>query len=280
MEDIKEETLLKKEFTIPNEFICPISLQLMLDPVIATDGHTYEKTEIIKVKISPMTRQNIGNNLIPNLSIKSLIDKLLIEHPELKDEQYKLVCVEKYKCTRAEEINVLNEFYQSIINIISIETAILPSIVEVAYLHHNKSYANTVSYLNLMIQTIISEFYISKDFAITYFNQSNGDLAYIRYLLFENKVPRYLPFDNTNGKLFNVINKMIWGYDHPFSKNGDNNCIVGDIVYYKNENRIGIVKSRFLDILKIMIPLANGDIIYKITSQKNCYYKNKVILTS
>lgn len=28
---------------IPNEFICPITQEIMKDPVIGTDGQTYEK---------------------------------------------------------------------------------------------------------------------------------------------------------------------------------------------------------------------------------------------
>eukprot|EP00210_Caulerpa_lentillifera_P006974 g6669.t1 len=58
---------------------CPITFEVMLDPVIAADGHTYERTAIGKwlsqKKISPITRQPISSDvLIPNLAIKHLVD--------------------------------------------------------------------------------------------------------------------------------------------------------------------------------------------------------------
>lgn len=45
---------------IENLCRCPISLAIFLDPVIASDGYTYERQEILKYKktnsTSPMTR--------------------------------------------------------------------------------------------------------------------------------------------------------------------------------------------------------------------------------
>jgi hypothetical protein len=59
----------------------------MREPVIAEDGHTYEKAAIEnwleKSPTSPMTRQQISHaKLIPNLALKQLID-------QWKDEQRK-----------------------------------------------------------------------------------------------------------------------------------------------------------------------------------------------
>lgn len=48
---------------VPQEFICPISMSLMKDPVMMEDGHTYEKECIIewlsRSSYSPLTRQQI-----------------------------------------------------------------------------------------------------------------------------------------------------------------------------------------------------------------------------
>ena len=60
----------------PQEFICPISREVMIDPVTCEDGHTYERSEILKIKngISPLTRKKISlNKLVTNYTIKSLI---------------------------------------------------------------------------------------------------------------------------------------------------------------------------------------------------------------
>jgi len=63
---------------IPNEFICPITLEIMTDPVICDDGHSYERTAISRLttSISPITRQYIDlTRLIPNRALKNTIDK-------------------------------------------------------------------------------------------------------------------------------------------------------------------------------------------------------------
>ena len=48
----------------PPEFCCPISLQLMEDPVLASDGHAYERAEIeqwfASNSRSPVTGQVLG----------------------------------------------------------------------------------------------------------------------------------------------------------------------------------------------------------------------------
>ena len=64
--------------SIPKAFLCPITLLVMVDPVVASDGHTYEKSAIAKWFIhndtSPMTAQRLPTlTLTPNYSIKSMI---------------------------------------------------------------------------------------------------------------------------------------------------------------------------------------------------------------
>lgn len=63
---------------IPQEFICPITLSIMDNPVICDDGYTYEREAIIRLpnSLSPMTRQPINKtNLIPNRAIKDAIER-------------------------------------------------------------------------------------------------------------------------------------------------------------------------------------------------------------
>lgn len=60
-------------------FICPITKKLMDDPVICSDGHTYERYDIedwFKGKdISPSTKDPLANkNLIPNIALGQAID--------------------------------------------------------------------------------------------------------------------------------------------------------------------------------------------------------------
>lgn len=64
---------------IPADFRCPLSLELMSDPVIVASGQTYERTYIQQwldqgMTTCPKTRQTLGHtNLIPNYTVKALI---------------------------------------------------------------------------------------------------------------------------------------------------------------------------------------------------------------
>ncbi|KAG1361407.1 U-box domain-containing protein 12 [Cocos nucifera] len=64
---------------IPDDFRCPISLELMTDPVIVSTGQTYERSCIQKWidgghKTCPKTQQNLSHTaLTPNFVLKSLI---------------------------------------------------------------------------------------------------------------------------------------------------------------------------------------------------------------
>ncbi|GAB2298355.1 hypothetical protein Dimus_032422 [Dionaea muscipula] len=64
---------------VPLYFRCPLSLDLMSDPVIVASGQTFERDSIQKwldheLTICPKTRQHLSHtNLIPNYTIKALI---------------------------------------------------------------------------------------------------------------------------------------------------------------------------------------------------------------
>ncbi|TKY56890.1 U-box domain-containing protein 13 [Spatholobus suberectus] len=66
---------------IPDEFRCPISLDLMRDPVIVSSGHTYDRTSIAQWINSghhtcPKSGQRlIHTALIPNYALKSLVQQ-------------------------------------------------------------------------------------------------------------------------------------------------------------------------------------------------------------
>lgn len=64
---------------IPADFCCPLSLNLMSDPVIVSSGQTYERVFIRKwldlgYTVCPKTRNTLAHtNLIPNYTVKQLI---------------------------------------------------------------------------------------------------------------------------------------------------------------------------------------------------------------
>lgn len=59
---------------------CPITNEIMQDPVVAADGHTYEREAIEtwfrRRNTSPMTNQVIAPTLLPNFAVRSLIASL------------------------------------------------------------------------------------------------------------------------------------------------------------------------------------------------------------
>ncbi|XP_046563598.1 WD repeat, SAM and U-box domain-containing protein 1-like [Haliotis rubra] len=73
---------------VPDEYLCPITREIMHDPVIAADGYTYDKSAI-KSWIesgkdrSPMTNSLLpSNNLTPNRTLKMLIQRFVNGHSQ------------------------------------------------------------------------------------------------------------------------------------------------------------------------------------------------------
>ena len=80
----RRETLGLGALQIPADFTCPITYEVMADPVLASDGHTYERTAIQSVLAtgngrSPLTREALrADVLVPNRALKRRIE----EHEE------------------------------------------------------------------------------------------------------------------------------------------------------------------------------------------------------
>ena len=59
---------------------CPITMVVMREPVVADDGHTYERraiTEWVKRKgTSPLTRERMSSHFVPNMAIRKMIERL------------------------------------------------------------------------------------------------------------------------------------------------------------------------------------------------------------
>ena len=67
---------------MPDDFICPITAEIMNDPVSTSDGFTYERaaiTEWLRTKdTSPKTGATLESKiLIPNYSHRSMIQRFI-----------------------------------------------------------------------------------------------------------------------------------------------------------------------------------------------------------
>ncbi|KAL1554521.1 U-box domain-containing protein 15 [Salvia divinorum] len=70
-----------KSLLIPHEFLCPISLEIMADPVIIATGQTYERESIQKWlnsghRTCPKTGQKLNHSTVaPNFALRNLIQQ-------------------------------------------------------------------------------------------------------------------------------------------------------------------------------------------------------------
>ena len=106
---------------VPKEFLCPITLAIMKDPVIMSDGQTYERKAIEQAlkesPLSPITKKPISmKDALPNYALKSMISKYLdngenplntikIEQPQTVEKDIKT----KIKTFKAEVIKDPND---------------------------------------------------------------------------------------------------------------------------------------------------------------------------
>jgi hypothetical protein len=80
------QSMMSLTINIPDEFRCPISLDLMRDPVIVSSGHTYDRISIAEWINSghhtcPKSGQRlIHTALIPNYALKSLVHQWCYEN--------------------------------------------------------------------------------------------------------------------------------------------------------------------------------------------------------
>lgn len=76
----------EEEIEIPNYFICPISLEIMKDPVTTVSGITYDRQSIVqwleKVLSCPVTKQPLplDSDLTPNHMLRRLIQHWCVEN--------------------------------------------------------------------------------------------------------------------------------------------------------------------------------------------------------
>jgi hypothetical protein len=63
----------------PNEFFCPITHEMMVDPVVLTDGFSYEREAIVDwmklSAISPMTGATVVNSIVANTVLNIMINE-------------------------------------------------------------------------------------------------------------------------------------------------------------------------------------------------------------
>ena len=110
---------------VPKEFLCPINLTIMKDPVIMSDGQTYEREAIEKaLKISPfspITKKPLNmKDATTNYALKSMIEKYLNkgENPlKMKQQNIDINKKIKIKSFKSEVIDDPNDKQKVFVNV-------------------------------------------------------------------------------------------------------------------------------------------------------------------
>ena len=98
VEDADEDVApAESDDSIPDEFLCPITYELMVDPTTCSDGHTYERQALERwfencprgKKTSPLTGLPLPQGVKPqtNFALKSLIAKFHAERARKKEAE-------------------------------------------------------------------------------------------------------------------------------------------------------------------------------------------------
>jgi len=88
---------------IPKNYCCPITLEIMKDPVVAADGHSYEKSAIeewvnlsTRDPLSPMTGSPLIHTMLtPNYTLRSQINEFLEKKSNTQQQNTKQNVEEK-----------------------------------------------------------------------------------------------------------------------------------------------------------------------------------------
>src|SRR3990167_9544552 len=91
---------------VPHEYYCPITRDIMLHPVVAEDGFSYEKDAVVSWlsnhNTSPKTGKVISDHLINNENLRILIQGFLSEHPQLKVQVYQPTSAQRSMATEVD----------------------------------------------------------------------------------------------------------------------------------------------------------------------------------
>jgi hypothetical protein len=94
-----------------NYLECPITHMIMAEPVVASDGHIYEKGAIQRWlssnRQSPVTRELLDGRLFPIVHYRTMITDYLEKNPDQKVNQYIPVKISR-------EYNDIQKFFQTI----------------------------------------------------------------------------------------------------------------------------------------------------------------------
>lgn len=190
-------------------YTCPITYQIFYEPVIAEDGHTYERDAIerwMKSNIySPITREYLGKKVIPNYNAKSNVSKLLEEHPEYINDQYVPVL------TRDKIINMDNKKLLFLIKTdkIKLNELIIP----------NNNYLPVENLMNILVSIKRNDKYFLKELIkVAFEKEYNWNLTTTHGYTTLMECLKIIKEEDILMFLLNNLKNYNWGYKNKFNK--------------------------------------------------------------
>ncbi len=119
---IEEEPDQKPSFGETSNFICPFSGQIMTDPVIASDGHSYERNEFTKWLLShnntsPVTKQRLSSATVnPNHTLKKAILSYQAQLEKVKNWQNKISDIQEERLKLSDNYQTANYQQRLLLN--------------------------------------------------------------------------------------------------------------------------------------------------------------------
>lgn len=246
---MEEELDLEK--SIFADLLCPISHYILLDPVVAEDGITYEREEILKWfashSTSPMTRETISKTIRNNQLIKTLISNLLQKNPEYKQYQHEVMLTFDNIFSNKTYDNLLRMGYFTTENLLKMLSQPYDIAIEKYILHMFQTFKCAISLSNSVLL-------------------GNNICKYesvLEYIINNNVCITFTVSSSTAGNLSNIIinygteNQIIYY----FKANKDSKTFIADFDKYSNSvyisNIMVCIKKGYLTAIKYLITELN-----------------------
>ncbi len=86
----------KPAVEVPEEFMCPLSFRIFVDPVVTEFGHTYSRAHLEQWWASsgrytcPTTNQVLRDRTLrPNVQLRKVMQEFFEQHPEIDRENFR-----------------------------------------------------------------------------------------------------------------------------------------------------------------------------------------------
>ncbi|KAJ8475576.1 hypothetical protein OPV22_019303 [Ensete ventricosum] len=258
----------------PEEFICPISLQLMFDPVIISSGQTYERFCIEKWfndghSTCPKTQQQLSHLcLTPNYCVKGLIANWCEQNgfpiptgpPESLDANYWRLAFSQCEAMDSSSFGCTNSCKLKCVKVAPLEEN---------HSHEELNEADAETLSNYYDEHVVDEFerYRSLLSALHEVKSAHKQcrvVEQIRYLLKEDEEARiYLGANGLVEALIQFLRMALFGGDEKAQKAGA--MALFNLAVNNNRNKEMLIAAGLLPLLEQMI--SNSEMFYKLTTR-------------